>query len=152
SRYTAGTDSHHAPAANGGNTKPPLILSSDPSLAPAIAPGKQSWTLAQPPTREPSQIFATTRPEIVPAFSSSRVRLTSDRGRVSIGIGLSLPARASATTSFNSATVPTLDPWIVSARCTTATSESGISPPYRPTMISRPPLRSADSAKVAVAV
>ena len=47
------------------------------------------------PLTQVHSISATTRPTIVPAFSSSSVRLTSDRGRFSIGIGLSLPARAS---------------------------------------------------------
>ncbi len=56
------------------------------------------------------QISATTLPIIVPAFSSSRVRLTSASGRVSMGIGLMLPARAKATTCFSSATQPRCEP------------------------------------------
>jgi hypothetical protein len=42
----------------------------------------------------------TIRPMILPALSSSNVRLTSDNGRVSTGIGFSFPARASATTAL----------------------------------------------------
>ena len=63
------------------------------------------------------------------ALKAMPARLTSDNGRFSIGIGLILPARASAITSFSSATLPTLEPWILHARCTTSTSDTGISPP-----------------------
>ena len=66
---------------------------------------------------------------IVPAFSSSNLRLTSDSGRFSIGIGFSLPVRAKSTTCINSATVPTLEPTIDRARCTTSTNDNGTSPP-----------------------
>ena len=55
-------------------------------------------------------IVATTLPTIFPAFNSSNVRLTSDMGRVSIGIGLIFPSRAKATTAFNSATLPRWEP------------------------------------------
>ena len=61
-------------------------------------------------------ISTTTRPRTVPAFSSSSVPLTSDNSRFWIGIGWSLPSRASATTCFNSSTLPRWEPWTVSAR------------------------------------
>ena len=50
---------------------------------------------------------STTRPRILPALSSSSVRLTSDAGRVSTGMGFSFFFLASATTAFSSARSPT---------------------------------------------
>lgn len=56
-----------------------------------------------------------------------------------MGICLSLPERARATSYFNFATVPTFEPCSISARCTNTTNDTGISPPYNPTTINFPP-------------
>ena len=58
----------------------------------------------------PPQFFSTIRPTTLPARSSSIHFWTSAIGSSFIGVGLILPARASAISSFASASVPTMKP------------------------------------------
>lgn len=59
------------------------------------------------------QFFSTMRPTTLPARSSSIHFWTSPIGSSRIGVGLILPARASAISSWASASVPTMKPSMV---------------------------------------
>ena len=64
-----------------------------------------------PPTE--TQFFSTMRPTTLPARNSSIHFWTSPIGSSRIGVGLILPARASAISSCASASVPTMKPSMV---------------------------------------
>ena len=61
----------------------------------------------------PPQFFSTIRPTTLPARNSSIHFWTSAIGSSFIGVGLILPARASAINSLASASVPTIKPSMV---------------------------------------
>jgi len=69
--------------------------------------------LASGPQHAMGQFFSTMRPTTLPARSSSIHFWTSPIGSSRIGVGLILPARASAISSWASASVPTMKPSMV---------------------------------------
>jgi hypothetical protein len=77
----------------------------------------------------------------LPARSSAIASLAAESGRCSVRIGGALPARTSAISASNSRSVPTSEPRMVWLRIGTSGSESGSSPPYKPTTTSVPPRR-----------
>src|SRR5262249_26231283 len=78
--------------------------------------GRESWggrrDFQTPP--RPIQCASTTRPRTLPpVFRSVRDSVARSALRLSMGIGASLPARPSSSSSFRSWSVPTYEPSIV---------------------------------------